>query len=337
MAKSKLDILFLCDVSNTPPENNDVRALFEDKEWQPEARLVKGLEDLGHSIRTFALYDQIEPFIAEVQKNKPDIIFNQCEALGGNRNYEAHIVSLFELLQIPYTGCDANTLNICKDKGLAKKILSFHRIRIPNFVISKKSRPIKSLKKFKYPTFTKPLHLEASEGIAQLSFSTNATDTLSRVEFIHENFNTDAMIEEYIEGRELYVSMLGGKRPTVFPIRELFFRNFPEDEPKFATFKAKWDDQYREKWGIKTGYLKSIDPKTEKHILDTCKKIYKLFQINGYARIDLRLKENGEVVFLEMNPNPSIHEDEDYSQSAQKSGLSYEELLEQIIHLGLNR
>ena len=336
MAKDPLKILLLFDLGQAPPENQDYTEILKtEKDWEGEAKLVRALKNLGYEVRMFGLFDSIVPLFDVIHSYKPDLVFNQCEALRTDRNHEPHIVGLLQMLNVKYTGADPVALQICKDKGLTKKILSYHRIRIPQFAISKKTSPIRKLRKFSYPAFSKPLMLEGSVGISQVSFTENEKDTIDRVRFIHESLETDAIVEEYIEGRELYVGIIGNDRLKVFPPRELSFSEVPEGEPKFATFKAKWDDNYRKKWGIKSGPAKNLAPSLEKKISEVCKKIYKLCEIRGYARIDLRLTAKDEIVFIEANPNPSIAWDEDFALAAKEAGLDYEALIDQIIHLAL--
>jgi len=156
-----------------------------------------------------------------------------------------------------------------------------------------------------------------------------------RVQFIHASHDSDVIAEEYIAGRELYVSLLGNERLSVFPIRELVFEEVPPDEPKIATYRAKWDESYRKRWGLKYQFAKALDPLLERAIVQTCKRIYRLLTIDGYARIDLRVTEAGEIYFIEANPNPHLAADEDFAQSALKAGVSYEKLVERILRTGL--
>jgi D-alanine-D-alanine ligase len=156
-----------------------------------------------------------------------------------------------------------------------------------------------------------------------------------RVQFIHDSYNNDVIAEEYIEGRELYVSVLGNHRLEAYPIRELVFKEVPPDEPKMATYKAKWDEAYRKKWGIENQFAEGLDPAVIAAIHQTCKRIYHLLTIDGYARLDLRLTRENKVYFIEANPNPILAEDEDFAQSAVKAGLTYPQLIDRIIRLGL--
>src|SRR5438132_8168 len=157
-----------------------------------------------------------------------------------------------------------------------------------------------------------------------------------RVAFVHEKYASDAITEEYIEGRELYVGLMGNVRLTVFPIRELVFREVPPNEPKIATYKAKWDEEYRKRWGLQNQFAEGLDPALIAQIEETCKRIYRLLTIDGYARIDLRLTAANELYFIEANPNPILAEDEDFALSAGKAGLPYPKLIDRIIRQGMN-
>ena len=150
-----------------------------------------------------------------------------------------------------------------------------------------------------------------------------------------QSYDNDVIAEEYIEGRELYVSILGNHRLQVFPIRELVFKEVPPDEPKIATYKAKWDEEYRKRWGLENQFAEGLDPAVVRDIEKTCKRIYHLLTIDGYARIDLRLTASNEIYFIEANPNPILAADEDFAQSALKANVPYPELINRIIRLGL--
>jgi D-alanine-D-alanine ligase len=155
------------------------------------------------------------------------------------------------------------------------------------------------------------------------------------VAFFHEKHDSDVIAEEYIEGRELYVSLMGNIRLNVFPIRELVFSEVPPNEPKIATYKSKWDEEYRKRWGLKNQFVEGLDPALVANIEQTCKRIYRLLTIEGYARIDLRLTAANEVYFIEANPNPILAQDEDFALSADKAGLPYPRLIDGIIRLGM--
>ena len=336
MGSRQFKILQLFDLSKAirPEEYDDY---MKTEEWENEAHIMNTLRKLGHEVKPLGIHDDIQPLLREVRDNPPNVVFNMSEAFDKDRRFEPHIASLLELLKLPYTGAGPEALRICKDKGLTKKILSYHRLHVPKFVIARKAQPLRALKKFEFPAFIKPLELEASEGISQVSFAENEKDALERVKYINEKLNADAIIEEYIEGRELYVGVIGNERLTVFPPRELFFREVPEGEPKFATYQAKWNDAYRKKWGIASGSAEPLPEGVEGRLVETCKKIYRLLQLKGYGRIDLRLRPNGDLVFIEANPNPTIAMDDDFAQAAAQGGLDYQALVGKILSLsGVN-
>lgn len=252
------------------------------------------------------------------------ILFNE-------RCNEPNIPALLELLRVPYTGAGPDALLLCKDKELAKTILVYHRIRVPRFVVSRKQAPRRMLRRFAFPAFVKPLGEESSDGIAKASFGRNEKETIERTRFLHEKLGCDVMIEEYVEGRELYVSVLGNHKLSVLPASELFFGDLPESEPRFATFRAKWDGAYRAKWNIRNGPAASLPAAIEKKLPELARRIYMLLKIRGTGRLDLRLTPAGELVFIEANPNPSLERGEDFARSAAAAGIEYETLIQRIL------
>lgn len=329
-----LKILLLFDLSfKIDPKNYN--HYWNTPDWKTEKDVKNALLKLGHQVLPFGIHDDIEPFIKIVKDQKPDLVFNMSEAFSGQRNFEPNLTALMQLVGVPFTGAGPMSLQLCKDKGLTKIILDYHEIKTPQFVIAKKGRAITSLKNFSFPAFIKPLQLESSEGISQSSFVTNEKDAFARVKFIHDSLNTDAIIEEFIDGREVYVSILGNEKLQVFPPRELFFKEIPDHEPKFATYRSKWDQTYRKKWGIDTDWAKDFSEPMQKKLNDVCKKIYRLLEIQGFGRIDLRIRQD-DIYFIEANPNPSIAKKEDYALSASKAGVKYEDLIAKIVSLSLS-
>ncbi len=332
MGTRQLKILVLFDLALriTPEEYPEY---LKTEEWENDAALVRALERLGHQVRLLGLHDDIQPLLRELSENPPDLVFNQCEAAHNDRRFEPHVAALLELLGVKYTGAGFDSILLCKDKGLSKKILAYHRIPVPKFLISPQSKPLKSIKRLPFPAFVKPLKLEASEGISQVSLASNEKEALERIRYIHESLKADAIVEEFIDGRELYVGILGNERLTAFPPRELFFTEVPEGEPTFATYRAKWDDNYRERWGIDTGPARKLPEPLEHKILETCKAAYRALGLQGYGRVDLRLKADGTFSIIEVNPNPAIGPEEDFMESAAKMGLDYDAVVARILNL----
>jgi D-alanine-D-alanine ligase len=334
--KRKLKILALFDAIAPTTLNQDLSAEFKTEDWKTEANVLAALNELGHATEHLAIFDNLDLLQQKMQSFTPDVIFNLADQFKNNRAFDQHIVSLLAMQGFPFTGCGSTGLTLCKHKGISKKILSYHRIHVPEFVTIARGKRIARPKRLKFPILVKPLKEEASYGISQASFVETDEQFKERVQFLHEKHDSDVIAEEYIEGRELYVSILGNHRLQVFPIRELVFKEVPPDEPKIATYRAKWDEDYRKKWGLQNQFAEGLDPALASAIEQTCKRIYHLLTIDGYARVDLRVTPKNEVYFIEANPNPILAQDEDFALSALKANLSYPQLIDRIIRLGLN-
>lgn len=296
--------------------------------------MVEALKELGHPHELLGIHDDTDLIRQKIDSFQPDVIFNLVERFKGTSAFDQNIASFLELQDVPFTGCGAIGLTLCKNKAISKQVLSYHRIRVPEFAILHRGKSILRPKRLTFPIFIKPLKEEASYGIAQASLVDNDDQFKERIAFLHEKFEQDAIAEEFIDGRELYVSVLGNRRLQVLPVRELVFKQAPPDEPKFASFKAKWDEAYRKRWGIENEFADKLDPAIAKKIQRLCKRIYRLLAITGYARLDLRLTAEGEVVFIEANPNPILSKDEDFAESAIKAGMTYKKLIATILNLG---
>jgi D-alanine-D-alanine ligase len=334
--KKKLKVLALFDAIAPTTLDQDLSAELKTDDWKTEAHVLAALEKLGHATQHLAIFDDLDLVRQKLQNFEPDVIFNLADQFKNNRAFDQNIVSFLEMQGLPFTGCSSTGLTLCKHKGISKKILGYHRIHVPDFVTIARGKRIARPPRLKFPVLVKPLKEEASFGISQASFVENDDQFKERVQFIHEKYDNDVIAEEYIEGRELYVSILGNHRLQVLPIRELLFREVPPDEPKIATYRAKWDEEYRQRWGLQNQFAEGLDPALVAEIEDRCKRIYHLLTIDGYARLDLRVTANQEVYFIEANPNPILAEDEDFAQSALKAGLTYPQLIERIVRLALN-
>lgn len=334
--RRQLKVLALFDAIAPTTLDQDLSAELKTEDWKTEANVLAGLAELGILTEHLAIFDDLDLLTQKLQRFEADVIFNLADQFKNNRAFDQNIVSFLEMHGLPFTGCGSTGLTLCKHKAISKKILGYHRIRVPEFTVIARGRRGVRPRRLKFPILVKPLKEEASYGISQASFVETDEQFKERVQFIHENHGNDAIAEEYIEGRELYVSLLGNRRLQVLPIRELVFQEVPPDEPKIATYKAKWDEEYRKRWGLQNRFAENLDPAVARNIEQTCKRIYRLLTIDGYARLDLRLTPNNELYFIEANPNPILAADEDFAQSALKAGLAYPRLIEQITRLGLN-
>ncbi|HJT87608.1 MAG TPA: ATP-grasp domain-containing protein [Bryobacteraceae bacterium] len=327
-----MKVLVLFDLAHPADPNQAFSPEALQQEDKPtEADVVESLARLGHQVETLAVYDNVPAVVEKLQCCAPEIVFNLSESFYHDRAQEPHIPALLELMKVRYTGSGCDALLLCKDKALAKKVLSYHHVRVPHFVVSHRAHPLRRLRRFAYPAFVKPVCEDASDGISRASFAKDEKEAIERARFIHQKFNCDALIEEYIEGRELYLSVLGNARLTVFPPREIFFDQVPEDVPKFATFHAKWNDSYRTKWGITNGPAKPLPERLPEQLGELARKVYRVLKIRGFGRIDVRVTAQNEVYVIEANPNPCLAHDEDFAQSAAASGLEYDALIQEIL------
>jgi len=322
------DLAYRLDPSETlSPER------LKQEQRPTEADVMESLLRLGHSVETLAVFDNVTHIIEKLKSCQPDVVFNLSESFHHNRAHEPNIPALLELMKVRYTGSGPDALMLCKDKAIAKKVLAYHHVRVPNFVVSHCLSPLRRLKRFKFPAFVKPRNEESSDGISKASFARDEGEAIERAQFIHQKFNCDALIEEYIEGRELYVSVLGTRRLTVFPPREVFFDNMPTDAPRFATYHAKWNDAYRKKWGITNAAARELSAEVETDLRKIARNVYGWLKIRGCGRLDVRLTPEGELFVIEANPNPSLSQDEDFAQSAASAGMNYDTLITAILSL----
>jgi D-alanine-D-alanine ligase len=333
--KRKLKILALFDAIAPTTIDQDLGAELKTEDWKTEANVLAALAELGHTVEYLALFDDLDLLGRKLQGFTPDLIFNLADQFKNNRAFDQNIASFLEMQGVPFTGCGSTGLTLCKHKAISKKILGYHRIRVPEFTVIGRGKRCARPARLKFPILVKPLKEEASCGIAQASFVETDEQFRERVQFIHEKHDNDVIAEEYIAGREFYVSVLGNHRLDVFPIRELVFQEVPPDEPKIATYRAKWDEEYRRRWGLQNRFAEGLDPVLARDIAQTCKRIYRLLTIDGYARLDLRVTPANEIYFIEANPNPILAADEDFAQSALKAGLAYPQLIERILRTGL--
>lgn len=322
--------------SLVPPENLDGYTEEEILEWKTEFDVVATLREMGHEVLPLGVYDDLGDLRRATEDFKPHIWFNLLEEFHGVGVYDHHVVSYLELMKQHYTGCNPRGLLLAHDKPLAKKILSFHKILSPGFFVVPRGKKTRILPGLEYPFLVKSASEDASLGITDASIVHSPEQLEERVEYIHTATGTDALVETFIEGRELYVGIIGNRQLKVFPIWEMIFENAKPGDPRIATSRVKWDVKHQSKLGIKTVRAEGISPAIEMRINKVCRRVYKALSLSGYARIDLRLRDDGKVFVIEANPNPNLSFGEDFAESAENSGISYEKLLRKIISLGLN-
>ncbi|TWT81064.1 Ddl-like protein [Planctomycetes bacterium CA13] len=330
-----LRVMVLVRDGHVPPLTLEGVAEKELDNWKAEFDVCETLRILGHEVLPLGVYDDLAPIRAALGEFQPDITFMMLEEFHGVVTYDFAIISYLELMQQPYTGCNPRGLLLSKDKALSKKVLTYHRIPTPRFAVFPYGRTVHRPKKLSFPLFVKSVIEDASFGIAQASIVHDDDALAERVRFLHEKTKDDVIAEQYVEGRELYVGVIGNKRLQTFPAWEMDFGSLPEDIARIATRQVKWNHKYQEKHGITTCLAKGLDKQTEQKISKLCKRVYRALNMSGYARMDLRMTDQGEIFVIEANANPNIEYGEDFSESAETIGITYEMLLQKILNHGL--
>ena len=333
-AFKKLRVMVLCHEDLVPPDSVDDLTPKEIAPFKTEWDVISTLKKIGHEVLPVGVYNNLGVIGNALLEFKPHIAFNLLEEFHGYPLYDQHVVSYLELMTQPYTGCNPRGLTICRDKALSKMVLAYHRIHVPAFAVFHMNRVVKRSKRLKFPLLVKSISEEGSVGIARASIVNDDEKLAERVEFIHRQTKTHAIAEQYIAGREIYVGVIGNQRLQCYTPWELVIEKLPEGAPNIATSKLKWDPAYQEKVGVVTKAA-DIDKKMREKMERLSKKIYRTLFLSGYARLDYRVTDAGQIYLLEANPNPQIALNEDFADSAKHCGVDYEALLQKIIAAGL--
>lgn len=332
-----LRVLVLLNPEHMPPESLEGYSEQETLAWKTGYDVVTTLRAGGHDVRVLSVRDELRPIRNEVETWKPNVVFNLLEQFHGETAYDQNVASYLELLRIPYTGCNPRGLMLARGKDLSKKLLAYHRIPVPAFAVFPMRRKIRRPARLAFPLIVKSLSEDASAGIAQASVVDSDDKLAERVAFIHDKIGTAAIAEQFIEGRELYVGVLGNERLRVLPVWELEFGSLAQGTSRIATEKVKFDVGYQERRGIIQGLAKDISPELRARIRKTVKRICRTLELDGYSRIDFRLAADGTPYFLEANPNPEIAQHEAFAEAARHDGIEFPELLNRLLALALSR
>lgn len=327
-------VLTLVHKGLEPPDEAPDQLTASTASWRMEYDVVRTLKVLGHEVRVIGVHDDLTPIRSTMDDFKPTITFNLMEAFDDVVVFDQNVVSYLELLKVPYTGCNPRGLTLSRDKALAKKLMAYHRIPVPDFLVVPLGNKVKLPKRLQFPLIVKSLTYESSTGISQASVVENEDQLIKRVQFIHDTIMTPAIVEQFIDGRELYVGVLGNDRLQTFPVWEMSFSKMPENNWKIATERVKWSVKYQKKHGIDTA-VATLPDDVSARVQHLAKRVYRALDLSGYARIDLRMKADGELSVIEANPNPQLAHGEDFAESAQRAGVTYAKLIERIIGLGL--
>ena len=332
----KLRALVVVHASLVPPESLEGHTEKAIEEWRTEYDVTTTLRRVGHEVLCVGVLDSLTELRTAIADWKPDIVFNLLEEFDGIVTYDQHLVAFLELLRQPYTGCNPRGLLLSRDKVLSKQLLAYHRIPTPQFTLIQRGQRFKLPKRLRFPLFVKSATEDASLGIAQASVVEDAAKLHERVEFIHEQTTSDALVEEFVEGREIYVGVLGNQRLTTLPPWEMVFGSLPDSLPAIATRKVKWDKRYQAKYGITTRAASDLPENVTEQLAKQSRRIYKALHLTGYARMDFRLRADGNLFVLEANANPNLSEGEDFADSARAAGIQYQDLIARILSMGLS-
>ena len=330
----RLRALVLVHSTLVPPNSLEGVSDKDVEEWRTEYDVISHLKGAGHEVRPIGISDSLSELRRAILDWKPDIVFNLLEEFDGIVTYDQHVVAFLELMHQPYTGCNPRGMLLSRDKVLSKQLLTYHRIATPRFLVFQRGKRPRIPAHLRYPMFVKSSTEDASLGIAHASVVTDQRQLGERIAFIHDQTHSDALVEEYIEGRELYVGVLGNDRLRVLPIWEMSFGSLPENLPAIATRKVKWDRRYQQKYGITTAAARGLPEGVAARLEQMSKRIFRALHLTGYARMDFRMRADGALYALEANANPNLSAEEDFSQSALTAGLSYDGVLQRILQLG---
>jgi D-alanine-D-alanine ligase len=330
----KMRILVIVHPSVVPP--TDISGLSEDEidPFRMEYNVTSTLRALGHDVRVIGILDRLTELREAALEWQPHVVFNLLDEFSGIASYDHYVVAYLELMRQTYTGCNPRGMMVSRDKVLTKQVLAAHRIATPAFHLYPYSKRFRAPRRLEFPLFVKSATEDASLSIAQASVVGDMQSLRERVEFIHDHVQTDALVEEYIDGRELYIGVLGNTRLTTLPVWEMDFGNLSNAQTRIATRKVKWDRKYQERHGIATGRAENLEPEVEQRLRRLAKRIFRALHMSGYARLDLRMRADGTVFLLEANANPDLTYGEDFAESAHSVGMNYGALLTRIVNLG---
>jgi D-alanine-D-alanine ligase len=336
MSRRKLRVAVLLHEHLAPPETLEGLSEKEANDVKQEFDVCRTLERLGHEVVQVPVVDELAPIRRVLDEHRPHVAFNLLTHFHDAGIYDSAVVSWLELRKQLYTGCNPRGLLAANDKALFKKVLAYHRIRAPRFFVVPRGKRLPRLPRgLRWPLFVKSRSEHASTGISQASIVRDMEQLEARVRYVHETVGTGALCEEYIEGRELTVGLLGNKRVEISPVWELFMDDLPSGVANIATSRVKWDPAYQKKIGLRTGPAEALDGATVERIRRTARRIHRAVGLSGYSRIDMRMDDEGQVWILEANPNPDLCYGEDFAESFERLGYSYPELLQKILNLGL--
>jgi D-alanine-D-alanine ligase len=314
-------------------------AAWTHDEPEMEYQIADALRERGHDVVLVGVRNDLQHLVNRLEEIRPDLVFNAVEAFHGNAALEYMVPGMLEAEGHRYTGSPPLALLVSRNKAMSKKILAYHGIRVPGFVTCRPGEALTVPDTLRFPLIVKPLQSDASAGIAQASVVQDRAALADRVTMMHERFEQPAIAEEFVDGRELYVSIIGnGQEFDILPVTEMIFdkrRSRPEE--RIATQSAKWDEEYRARKGIRNVFARPLARAAKARIEEICRAAFRALWLRDYARLDLRLAPDGEVWVLEANANPFISFGHDMANAAAKAGMDYYEFIQRLVDEAMAR
>jgi D-alanine-D-alanine ligase len=344
MSTTKLKVAVLYDTWEEeeptpapPPEKPAARGKRRKKKLEKADReeIFDALGKLGHE-PFYQVLDGSEKSLVALARFDDDLVFNLTESYAGDDTKDMNIAAYLDLIGCQYTGAGPHAMYLAQDKALAKKIFAFHGIKTPYFATSYRGK-LDHSHDISFPLIVKPTSEDGSIGIDASSVVESVKELMEKIHYIHEEFDSPALIEEYIEGREIYAAVLGNENPEVLPMVELDLSKLPKGTPKIAGKDVKWDKETEAYKVTKSAPAEDLEESTIKRLSDTALSAYQALKLRDYGRIDMRLTKKGEVFVIEANPNPWLATTAEFAMAARKAGRSYTQLIAEIVDLARAR
>jgi D-alanine-D-alanine ligase len=307
------------------------------KEYDPVVpQVARTLRRLGHRVSILGVHGDVNRLIAGLKRRRPDLVFNLMEMFGDNVFGDIPVTGLLDLLGLRYTGSGPGELYLSQDKGLTKKLLAFEDILYPRFAVFSRDTAFETGGNLRMPLFVKPLRSDASLGIGGKSLVHDGVALMERVTAIRKELDDSALAEEFIDGREFYVGVLGNSQAKALPPVEIDFTGFPEGVPKVMDSKAKWDERSKEYKGTNS-VMAQIPDELRARLQKVAVDAYRALRVRDYGRVDIRLTDTGDIYVLEVNASCYLEKSSEFAMSAAAAGMDYPRLIEQIVNLALDR
>jgi D-alanine-D-alanine ligase len=297
--------------------------------------IAEALRALGHEPSLLAV-DGRPQTLTRIARSSADLYFNLVESYGGNDTMEMHFAAFLELAGKRFTGASAVGSLLAMEKSIAKKIIRFHELYTPYAAVVDRGR-VEHAQDVRFPVIVKPANEDASKGIDAGSVVSSIKELMERIAYVHDEFDSPALIEEYIEGREIYAAILGNEKPEALPLVELDLSKLPEGMPHIAGYEVKFDVRTEAYRKTKSAPARDLDEETTERIQQAALTAYQALKLRDYGRIDLRLAENGRVYVIEANPNPWLDPTAEFAMAAKESGRSYTDTIGEIVELAMRR